>query len=247
VSWIHTAATAPPPPSPSAHSDATETISSPQPDAPPPIIDSYSVAFEPQEVETNNSTPATAGYITYRSDSEDETTSVPYSCDEAYLPHISSGSALDIADEMEEDEPLPVLSLSLDNRTTTLPPTVETHPPPLPPGSPPPAPVLQLSPCSPPLPPGSPPPIEVAPTEVTDPLMCRVTSPKIAISPIIAPSISESGSNQLDNAEPTSCKDEESGQNAPKIIDYNAYRPYKEVAQRINLCLERLNSVRTIL
>ncbi|OQS00947.1 hypothetical protein ACHHYP_02059 [Achlya hypogyna] len=31
---------------------------------------------------------------------------------------------------------------------------------------------------------------------------------------------------------------------APLVIDYNGYKPYKDIAQRINLCLERANTLR---
>ncbi|KAF0743820.1 hypothetical protein Ae201684P_003869 [Aphanomyces euteiches] len=190
-------------------------------DAPPPILDhGTSLDFEAPAEET-------AGLITYRSDSEDESANVPFSCDDDVSPASKPYHILDDEvdeplptleeeedepfqpDEPEVDEPLPI-KVANDEPDEPAPPLTDEPPLPL---------SLEEGECSDSEPPPPPPP--------SSPPLPPDASANPPEAPPVEPPPPPPPQPYEDN-----------------VIDYNAYKPYKDMAQRINLCLERFHTLK---
>ncbi|KAF0689563.1 hypothetical protein As57867_018918, partial [Aphanomyces stellatus] len=223
IQWIHDLvedAKNPPPPS-------IDPENAPD-DVPPPIMD-QGTSLDDFDAEAQSASSG-GGFITYRSDSEDESAAVPFSVDEMARPAPMAAYAMDDDDEVdeplpnmdddevdepfvrsddvdepEEDEPLPIQPV--DDQDDDVPPP----PPPYDDLSASPSPPLEEGECS----DAEPAPLPIA----SDP----VPPPPPASAPPSAP--------------PPPVVEE-------VIIDYNSYKPYKDMAQRINLCLERFHSLK---
>ncbi|ETV98167.1 hypothetical protein, variant 2 [Aphanomyces invadans] len=184
--------------------------------SPPPILDQHQDALV-------SDTPAAVAV--YRFDSEDEdAVHVPFSCDDVAPPSVA-----DLDDEM--DEPFESVQVEGDESDEVDEPFDQDDEDEVdePLGSP--EPPVSTAPVAASMEEG-----ECSDTEAPPPPL--PSGDAAEAPPIPSPSPPPSPPPEPERPVPPSPDDE------PIVIDYNAYKQYRDMAQRINLCLERFHSLK---